>query len=406
LRALDARSRAADLLALVPAAAIPLLFLHSRYQAHTTVGPLDVYSSDVAVAVVVLVALAAGASLGWQPLRRALVLWCVAAALLALFVLSCFWRPLEETSTHLVTAAKLWEYALLAPALVLLLRRRVQLDRLLAVFVAWSVAASGWGFLQFLGFVNEFRGRRPGQLETSFLGNIDFAAFSGATLAIGFAGIALGTHRRLAAVAIVSGAVGAVLGAQGFPYFGMVLAAAACLLVAQRVHALSIRRAAVVVVTIVVVGVGVLALRSYDTANFLRFLGIRPASASTSTSVQTGSQRAMLTYIGLRIWENHPLLGVGFERSANRYQPYLAAARRRFPNQPAQAYPSPSHPWGIQDLWVQLLADTGVVGFLLGVATFLVAVRAWPGLGIVAGIPLQAVTWMGFGLAVAARGIE
>src|SRR6185437_1744861 len=103
------------------------------------------------------------------------------------------------------------------------------------------------------------------------------------------------------------------------------LAAAACLLVAQRVHALSIRRAAVVVVTIVVVGVGVLALRSYDTANFLRFLGIRPASASTSTSVQTGSQRAMLTYIGLRIWEDHPVLGVGFERSANRYQPYLAA---------------------------------------------------------------------------------
>jgi O-antigen ligase/polysaccharide polymerase Wzy-like membrane protein len=425
---MDARSRAADLLALVPAAAIPLLFLHSRYQAHTTVGALDVYSSDVAVAVVVLVALYAGFARGWRPLRRPLVLWCVAAALLLLFVVACFWRPLEQTTNHLVTAAKVWEYALLAPAVTLLVRRRVDVDRLLAVFVAWSVAASGWGVLQFLGLVNEFRGRRPGQLETSFLGNIDFAAFSGATLAIGFAGIALGTHRRLAVVALVSGAVGAVLGAQVFPYAGMVLAAAACLLVAYRTHALSARRAVVVCATVVVVGVGVLALRSYDTANFLRFLGIRPASTSTSTSVQTGSQRTMLTYIGLRIWEDHPLLGVGFERSENRYQPYLAAAKRKFPNQPEQAYPSPSHPWGIQDLWVQLLADTGVVGFVLGVATFvvalarlvrtplavrfvalvaagwlLVAVGGWTGLGIVAGIPLQAVTWLGIGLAAAAR---
>jgi hypothetical protein len=428
---LDVRSRAADLLALVPAAALPLLFLHSRYQAHATVGPVDVYSSDVAVAVTVLAALVAGARFGWQPLRRPLVLWCIAAALLTLFAVACFWRPVEQTTTHLVTAAKIWEYALLAPAVVLLIRRRAQLDRLLGVWVAWSIAASGWGVLQFLGLVNEFKGRRPGQLETSFLGNIDFAAFSGATLALGFAGIALNTHRRLAAVALVSGAIGAVLGAQVFPYFGMLLAAGACLLLAYRANLLSVRRACVVVAAVAVVGVGVLALRSYDTANFLRFLGIRPASASTSSSVQTGSQRTMLVYIGLRIWEEHPLLGVGFERSADRYQPYLADAKRKFPDQPAQAYPSAAHPWGVQDLWVQLLADVGIAGFVLGGATFvvallqplrapgaarfaavvaigwiLVAVGAWTGLGIVAGIPLQAVTWLGFGLAAAAGALE
>src|SRR5262249_2504066 len=87
---LDARSRAADLLALVPAAAVPLLFLHSRYQAHGTVGPADVYSSDVAVAVTVLAAIVAGAWFGWQPLRRPLVLWYIAGALLALCVVACF----------------------------------------------------------------------------------------------------------------------------------------------------------------------------------------------------------------------------------------------------------------------------------------------------------------------------
>jgi hypothetical protein len=85
----------------------------------------------------------------------------------------------------------------------------------------------------------------------------------------------------------------------------------------------------------------------------------------------------------------------------------------------------------VQSLWVQLLADTGVIGFILGVATFaialvltlrgppngvpvalvaigwiLVCVGAWTGIGIVAGIPLQAVTWLGFGLAAVVGGLE
>jgi hypothetical protein len=177
----------------------------------------------------------------------------------------------------------------------------------------------------------------------------------------------------------------------------------------------------------VLAGAGVLALRSYDTANFLRFLGIRPAAKNASATVQTSSQRTMLVYIGFRIWLDHPALGVGFERSANRYQPYLADAKRKFP-QAAYAFPSPQHEWGVQDLWVQTLADTGVAGFLLLAATFvaafvlawrvsrtvagaisvgwiLVAVGTWTGLGIVAGIPLDAVTWFGFGLAGVARNV-
>jgi O-antigen ligase len=139
----------------------------------------------------------------------------------------------------------------------------------------------------------------------------------------------------------------------------------------------------------------------------------------------------MLAYIGLRIWADHPLLGVGFDRSGNRYQRYLAAAKRKFPNQPAQAYPSPAHPWGVQNFWVQLLADTGVIGLALALATFvvglvtalrapprrlflglvaagwiLVAAGTWNAVGIVAGIPLQAVTWLGLGLAAASGVLE
>src|SRR5205823_2273354 len=147
---------------------------------------------------------------------------------------------------------------------------------------------------------------------------------------------------------------------------------------------------------------------------------IKPTATSTAEDVQTGSQRAMLAYIGLRIWEDHPLFGVGFERSDARYQPYLAAAKRKFPNQPAQAYPTAKHPWGVQNFWVQLLADTGIVGLALGLGTFIaglaaslrapppflffglvaagwlfVAAGTWNAIGIVAGVPVEAVTWLG-----------
>jgi hypothetical protein len=428
---LDARSRAADLLALVPAAAIPLVFLHRRYQAHTSFGSVDVFGSDVAVAIVVLVALVAGAWFGWRPLVRPALLWCVAAALLLVLGVSTLWRPIEQPSTHLQTFAKVVEYALLAPALVLLVRRRTQLDRLLVAFVAWSAAASGWGLLQFVGAVNEFEGKRPGQREVSFLGIHDFAAFSGATLAIGLAGVALGDRRRLSAAAVAAGTLGTILAASVFALAGVVLAAVVALWVSRGVGTLTRRRTGAIAAIVAVVTVGTLALRSYDITNFFSFLGIKPTATSTAEDVQTGSQRAMLAYIGLRIWEDHPLLGVGFERSGNRYQPYLAAAKRKFPDQPAQAYPSPAHPWGVQNLWVQLLADTGVVGFVLGLATFatalglalrapprfvffglvaagwiLVAAGTWNAIGIVAGVPLQAVTWLGFGLAASVGGLE
>src|SRR5205085_5482939 len=100
--------------------------------------------------------------------------------------------------------------------------------------------------------------------------------------------------------------------------------------------------------------------------------GIEKTSVAASGDVQTGSQRTMLAYIGVRIWEDHPLLGVGFDRSRDRYRPYLADAKRKFPGQPPLAYPSRAHRWGVQNFWVQLLADAGVVGFVLGAATFLV----------------------------------
>jgi O-antigen ligase len=428
---LTARLRAADLLPLVAAAAVPFIFLNERYQVLAVVGPATVYGSDVAIACVVVAAFYAGWKFGWEPLGRTRLLWVAAAALLALFAVSCFWQPLERTTKHLVTEAKVVEYALLAPSVVLLLRRSIDLDRFFRIYVAWSAAAAGWGVLQFFGLVNEYQGKRPGQREVSFIGHQDLGAFTGATLTLAFAAIALGERRRLVPVAVVAGGLGVIIDASVFAYAGTFLAALAAIWIGRRLGTITARRVAAVAAILLVVGSGVYVLRGSDVSSYLGFLGVTKANiAVNDNDVQSGSQRATLLYIGWRIFEAHPVLGVGFDRSDNRYQPFLAAAKRKFPNQPRIAYPSKGHEWGVQNFWVQLLADTGIVGFALAALTYGTALvkalqaaarRVFPGLvaagfivvaigtsnaiGIVAGIPLDAVTWLGFGLAIVATSL-
>ena len=66
--------------------------------------------------------------------------------------------------------------------------------------------ASAWAALQFLGLVDEFEGRRPGQREPSFLGVHDFAALSAAALGLALLAIAFGTRGRwLRGLAVTAG---------------------------------------------------------------------------------------------------------------------------------------------------------------------------------------------------------
>jgi O-antigen ligase len=141
--------------------------------------------------------------------------------------------------------------------------------------------------------------------------------------------------------------------------------------------------------------------------------------------VQTYAHRTLLAWIGWQIWKGHPLTGVGWEGSAEpaNFKPYLPAAHRHFPSEPPLAFPSsaPNRRYGVQNSWVQALADLGLVGFALWVAVFasalwlaarnaaptaLYALMAtavlawlWTAQGYVAGIPLDALTWITFGLA-------
>ena len=420
--------------ALLLAATIPLVFLHVTYQPKLAFGvagtSVDVAMSDVAIAAVVVAALLRLHRDGLGVLRAAALPLAAAGVFLALIFASCFLPVLRNQdyalAASLVTAAKFAWYALLAPATIVLVARREEGVLLLRTLIAWSAVATTWGALQFLGVVNEFEGKRPGQREPSFLGIHDLAALSGAALTLGLIGVLLRGRpvgRRWSTGAIAVGGLGLVLSGAMAGVIGVWLATAAAVAVAYRVGRPSKRAVAVVAAVLVAVALGTSAMRATALTRFAEFLGIRQQQEQTG-GIQSYAHRTLLGYIGVRIFLDHPLTGVGWKASASdfAYTPHLAAARRRFPSEPAQAFPSPEHRWGVQNAYIQTLADLGVVGLLaliaafgsalvtgvrrarvtplalVGVAWLLVASGVWLGLGLIAGIPLAALTWIAFGL--------
>jgi O-antigen ligase/polysaccharide polymerase Wzy-like membrane protein len=404
------------------ALAVPLVFLHADYQPSVSVGEATVYLSDVAVLAAGAVGLAAGLRGGFSPLHAARSVWVAAGAfLVVVFASNAYGEAVGADYaffTHFLTAAKLAEYSLLALAAPLVFRAATELTPLLVTLTLWSVAATTGAALQFFGLVNEFEGRRPGQREPSFLGIHDLAALSGATLSVGLLALALGERRRLGAIAGAAGGLGVVLSGATTALVGIIAAGAAAWLLGRR-------RAFAIGAVVLTVSAGVIAIRTADTRPLLDSLGIdRPREVATDPEA-SWEQRFALTYIGGRIFRDHPLFGVGWQRSedADVYLQHVDDARREFPDLPEVALPSPQHPWGVQNAYVQAAADMGVVGVAAFLGLFLVPLRAawragaaggvpilwllvamgvWIGLGLVAGIPLVGLTWLAVGLAAAA----
>src|SRR5580765_1952014 len=144
------RTSAVSPRALVLGAAIPILFLHVRYQPGFSIGvgstTVSAYLSDFAVLAVVLAGLASGLHYGFQRLRRGLPLLIAAAALFAWVFVEVGYGRVHDSSyawqTHAVTAAKFLEYALLAPALALLIRNARDLLVTLWSLALWSACAT------------------------------------------------------------------------------------------------------------------------------------------------------------------------------------------------------------------------------------------------------------------------
>lgn len=421
--------------AVVLAAALPLLLLHRTFQPSVDLSlagtSVTAYLSDFAVAAVVVAALAAVVRARPFGLREARSLW-LAGGLLAL------WIGVEVVhggmhaagyarTEHAITAAKFVEYMLLAPAVVALLRRRADGLLLLWTLALWSAAATIVGVAQFLG-AGVALAVLVGTREASFLGYSDFTALSVVVALVGLVALCLPELRlgtRLGVVALVAGGLGTILGGALAGVAGFV-AAAALLLLLLAVRRAPLRRATLVTAgAVAVVALGAAAIRGNDLQALARFLGASTETRRDRADVQTYSQRSLLSWIGYRIWRDDPVLGVGWEGSAEpaNFEPVLPAAHARFPDLAPLAFPSaaPGRRWGVQNAWVQALADLGIVGFALWVATFAAAARLgfrragglpllallgtvalaflWAAQGFYAGIPLDALTALVFGLA-------
>jgi O-antigen ligase/polysaccharide polymerase Wzy-like membrane protein len=420
--------------ALALAVAIPFLFLHATYQPTLSLGvgstSIDATLADAAIALVVVAAVIRGRREGWAPLRSARVLLALAAAFVLVGALSLATPSLlgedYALGVHAISVAKFAWYACLLPATLLLVRATRDAVPLLRAVVAWSVVATSWGLLQFLGIVSEFEGKRPGQREPSFVGIHDLAALSGAALVVGALGIALRdgrpAGRSWAFVGLAAGALGVILSGAMTAVLGLWLAVAAVLLGARVLRALDARRAVALLGVALVVTAGTATMRADTIERFAEFIGLREKTADTG--VESYAHRTLLAYIGGRIWLHRPITGVGWQASSEEwaYGPFLDAARARFPDEPDQAFPSPEHPWGIQLLYLQVAADLGIAGIVVllglaaaGIATgirgirsspvalcglgwLLVVAGVWTGIGLVSGLPLGALTWLSFGL--------
>ncbi len=426
--------------ALVLAGAIPFLCLHERYDPDLTFAAgstsVSVSLSDVALLAVLVAALFAARRAGTAPIRNGG--WTLAAAglLVALVVVAVLLGPALTDgypfATKLVSAAKFVAYSGLVIAVPLIVRRGADALALLTAITATAAAAAIVGVLQLIGLIGNLDETPAGRRMPSFLGYHDFAALTGVTLGLAIAGIAVGWWPRLRplfAVAAAAGVIGVIIAGSLANMAALTVGAVVALaaMVAQR--SFRLRRAAAVCALIGMALAGSLVLRGGDIADFIGFLG---SQDTRSTRVETYSQRTVLIYIGVRIFRDHPLTGVGWQGSElpSSFEPYLGDARRRFPDVAPEALPSAERPWGVQNAYVQAAADMGVLGFLAAVGTVLaglvrslarafraggagtpyplttvlalfVCAAEWAALGLVPGVPATALLWIALGATVA-----
>jgi O-antigen ligase len=432
----------ASLGAVVLAASIPFVFLHEQHQRWGTFGidvgstTVDVRPSDLAVLLVVAAAVVSVVRLGAAPLNPARWLWLSGAALLVWLAFEAL-RPAavddDEFASHFVTFAKLCEYALLALAVPLLVRRRDDLVIFLGALVLWSVAATAVALLQFFG-LDVFDAWNAGWRQPSFLGHHDLAALSAIALSAAAGGIVASRRSlpipSLFVPALVAGLFGLVLAGSVAAAGGLAVGMLAVAIVSRARFAPSARQLVALAAVVLAVAGGVAAVRGDALADFLRFLGVRN---DEPVGVETYSQRTVLAYIGLRIFQDSPVAGVGWQRSSTPevFEPFVPDARERFPDVVDLAFPSRENRWGVQNLYVQVLADAGIVGFalllavggwalvlawrtarrapphwavgagLVSLGALLTLAGEWASLGIVSGIPIQAATCLMLGLAAA-----
>jgi hypothetical protein len=296
-----------------------------------------------------------------------------------------------------------------------LLRTASLLEALVDVLLLFTVVADVVGLVKFV--------TGGGGRQSSFLGEHDFAALATLPLLYGFVLVLEQRRPRRAAIAIVAGSVGCILGAALASLLGLYLGAAVLLAVTAVRRHVRVRPLAVVLVTLGAVTAGTLSIRAGDLGFLQSWFGKPPQRPGQYAA--SWSQRLVYAYIGGRVFLDHPLLGTGWYPllPPHEFDGYLAAARSRFADQPPGYFPPATKPFIPQQAYDQVLYELGLVGaaaflaLLVGlVATAAGAVRtavllpatwlaasagALAGEGLFGGTPLVATFWIVAGVCLA-----
>jgi O-antigen ligase len=371
------RSASAVSATLLCAVTLPLLLLHpERVPVVATFGEVVIRISDLAIlvtlGVAVLVALREG-SLG----RARPWLW------LFPFVLLVFVSAVTtaDSSAPVVTAAKLAGWLLYGVAVTVTARTPQDVRVLIGSLAATVLILGAIG----AGEVILHRTRAASLVGLNALGLLGAFAFSVVLVAP-----LLGVGQRLrwavgfgaALCLITSASLGAAVATAA------TVAAAGLMGVGFRA---TLRRV-VAIGAVTIVALATLAAVRFDDIAGLFGAGTDPAPLPVTQGDMTGSvaQRAMYADFGIRIWLEEPIVGVGFERSSalSVWLPVLPDVRADFPTVPDFYFPPapgtpfqqllPESSFGVHTVYLQLLAELGVLGFALffvGVAG--VARHAW-----------------------------
>jgi O-antigen ligase len=364
----DGRSASAVAASLLSTVTLPLLLLHPRHvPIVATFGEVTIRISDLAI--LVTLGVATVVAVRERSLMRARPwLWLLP------FVVLVFASTLltADSSAPVVAAAKLTEWLLYGVALTLTMRTPQDVRLLISCLTATALIFGAIGAAE----VVLHRSRAASLVGLNALGLFGALSFS-----VVLAAPLLGVGQRLrwalalgaALCLLTSASLGATVAAATH------VAAATLLGVGFRA---TVRRRLVTVAVVAIVSLATLAalaaLRFDDIAGVFGG-GTEPPGLPATQGETTGSlaHRAMYADFGIRIWLEQPLFGVGFQRSSliSEWLPVLPDVRADFPTLPDTYFPPapgtpfqqllPNFSFGVHTVYLQLLAELGVTGFVL-----------------------------------------
>ena len=377
--------------ALVLTVAIPFLFVHERFQPELAIAvgstSLEIRLADWAVLAVVAVALITAVRRGTKPLAAGRLLWISGALLLGWLAFAAL-RPVAmddaQFDEHLVSYLKFVEYALLAVAVPLVVRRPRDLTLVLLGVVLWSAVATGVALLQLLGS-DIFSVSTSGWRYASFLGRHDLAALSALAASLAAARIVTGRGHVPATwlfpLAATAGVLGLVLAGSVAAAGGFAIGAVGLWIAARHRFAPSRRQTAALVATVATVAAG----RGDDPQRGARRLSPlrRPARRrhGTGRGDVLAAHGARVHRPSHRAGQSRSSASAGSarrgRRSSSRTWTTRASASR---TSSTSRSPRKGNPWGVQNLYIQVLADAGAIGLalllLVGAAGLVLAWRA------------------------------